>query len=45
MVANTPMGRLGRPAEIAGVVAFLGSDDAGYMTGAEVYADGGWTAR
>ncbi|MDZ5622384.1 SDR family NAD(P)-dependent oxidoreductase [Nocardioides sp. HM23] len=45
MVANTPMGRLGRPAEIAGAVAFLGSDDAGYMTGAELYADGGWTAR
>lgn len=45
MLANTPMGRLGHPAEIAGAVAFLGSDDAGYMTGAEVYADGGWTAR
>jgi NAD(P)-dependent dehydrogenase (short-subunit alcohol dehydrogenase family) len=45
MIANTPMGRLGRPAEIAGAVAFLGSDDAGYMTGSEVYADGGWTAR
>jgi len=45
MLANTPMGRLGTPEEIAGVVAFLGSDDAGYMTGAEVYADGGWTAR
>ena len=45
MLANTPMGRLGRPAEIAGAVAFLGSDDAGYMTGTELYADGGWTAR
>jgi len=45
MLANTPMGRLGRPEEIAGAVAFLGSDDAGYMTGSEVYADGGWTAR
>jgi NAD(P)-dependent dehydrogenase (short-subunit alcohol dehydrogenase family) len=45
MLANTPMGRLGRPEEIAGTVAFLGSADAGYMTGAEVYADGGWTAR
>lgn len=45
MLANTPMGRLGTPAEIAGAVAFLGSDDAGYMTGSEVYADGGWTAR
>lgn len=45
MLANTPMGRLGRPHEIAGAVAFLGSDDAGYMTGSELYADGGWTAR
>ncbi|MFC6152826.1 SDR family NAD(P)-dependent oxidoreductase [Nocardioides yefusunii] len=45
MLANTPMGRLGRPEEIAGAVAFLGSDDAGFMTGSELYADGGWTAR
>ena len=45
MLAGTPMGRLGTPAEIAGCVAFLASDDAGFMTGAEVYADGGWTAR
>lgn len=45
MLANTPMGRLGTPAEIAGSVAFLGSADAGFMTGTEVYADGGWTAR
>lgn len=45
MLANTPMGRLGSPAEIAGAVAFLGSDDAGFMTGSELYADGGWTAR
>lgn len=45
MLANTPMGRLGTPDEIAGTVAFMGSDDAGFMTGSEVYADGGWTAR
>ncbi|UVE95882.1 SDR family NAD(P)-dependent oxidoreductase [Dietzia sp. B32] len=45
MLAGTPMGRLGTPAEIAGCVAFLASDDAGFMTGTEVYADGGWTAR
>jgi len=45
MLAGTPMGRLGRPEEIAGTVAFLGSDDAGYLTGSELYADGGWTAR
>ena len=45
MLAGTPMGRLGTASEIAGVVAFLASDDASYMTGSEVYADGGWTAQ
>ena len=45
MVANTPMGRLGTAAEIAAVVAFLASDDSTFMTGSEVYADGGWTAQ
>ncbi|HSV41663.1 MAG TPA: SDR family oxidoreductase [Nocardioidaceae bacterium] len=44
MVAKTPMGRLGRPEEIASVVAFLVSDDSSYMTGSELYVDGGWTA-
>jgi len=44
MVAKTPMGRLGRPEEIAAVVAFLVSEDSSYMTGSELYADGGWTA-
>jgi len=44
MLAGTPMGRLGRPEEIASVVAFLVSDDSSFMTGSEVYADGGWTA-
>ena len=45
MLANTPIGRLGRADEIAGVVAFLVSDDSTFMTGSEVYADGGYTAR
>lgn len=45
MLAGTPMGRLGTPGEIAAVVAFLASDDAGFMTGSEIYADGGYTAR
>ena len=44
MVAKTPMGRLGGPEEIAAVVAFLVSEDSSYMTGSELYADGGWTA-
>jgi len=45
IIANTPMGRLGRAEEIGSVIAFLASDAASYMTGSEVYVDGGWTAR
>jgi NAD(P)-dependent dehydrogenase (short-subunit alcohol dehydrogenase family) len=45
MLAGTPMGRLGEATEIAAVVAFLASGDASFMTGSEVYADGGWTAQ
>jgi len=45
ILANTPMGRWGRSEEIATVIAFLAGDGASYMTGSEVYADGGWTAQ
>lgn len=45
MLANTPMGRLGRADEVAAAVAYLGSDDATYTTGSELYVDGGWFAR
>jgi glucose 1-dehydrogenase len=41
ILSRTPMGRIGMPADIAGVVAFLASPDAGYMTGTTVYVDGG----
>ena len=45
MTASTPMGRLGEPHEIAAAVAFLASDDASFVTGCELYVDGGFIAR
>jgi len=45
MVDLTPMGRLGRPDEIAAGVAYLASDDASFVTGLELYIDGGYIAR
>ncbi len=42
---TVPMGRLAEPVEIARVVLFLASDAAGYMTGAMVNVDAGYTAR
>ncbi|HXV58407.1 MAG TPA: SDR family NAD(P)-dependent oxidoreductase [Gaiellaceae bacterium] len=45
MTAMTPMGRLGEPEEIAAAVAYLASDDASFVTGSELYVDGGYIAR
>jgi NAD(P)-dependent dehydrogenase (short-subunit alcohol dehydrogenase family) len=42
--ASTPLGRLAKPEEIASVALFLASDDASYITGAEIVVDGGYTA-
>jgi glucose 1-dehydrogenase len=41
ILSRTPMGRVGQPSEIASVAAFLASDDASYITGQTIYADGG----
>lgn len=45
MLDVTPMRRLGKPAEVAAGVAYLASDDASFITGLELYIDGGYTAR
>ena len=39
--SRVPLGRIGRPEEIAGAVAFLASEDASYITGVELNVDGG----
>ena len=41
ILSRTPLGRVGEPAEIAAIAAFLASDEASYITGQTIYADGG----
>ncbi|WP_342052701.1 MULTISPECIES: SDR family NAD(P)-dependent oxidoreductase [unclassified Cupriavidus] len=41
LLRNIPLGRLGQPNDVAGLAAFLASDDAAYMTGTTLFVDGG----
>ena len=41
LVENIPLGRMGQPADVAAAVAYLASDEAGWVTGATVHVNGG----
>jgi NAD(P)-dependent dehydrogenase (short-subunit alcohol dehydrogenase family) len=41
ILSRTPLGRCGEPEEFAGIAAFLARDDASFVTGQTLYADGG----
>jgi NAD(P)-dependent dehydrogenase (short-subunit alcohol dehydrogenase family) len=43
--ANTPLGYVGEPEDIAQAALYLASNDSKYVTGTVIYVDGGWTAR
>jgi len=42
---QTPMNRVAQPEEIGGIAVFLASEEASYITGANIPVDGGWTAH
>lgn len=42
LAGKSPMGRVGKPGEIAGLIAYLAGAESGYMTGESITIDGGW---
>ena len=45
MLRRIPMGRYGKPEEVAYAVLYLASDESSFVTGSEIVVDGGWTAQ
>ncbi len=45
LLGATPLGRMGKPEEVAACALFLASDDASFVTGSELVVDGGYTAQ
>ena len=44
-LSNLPVGRWGKPEEVAALACFLASEHAGFITGTDIVIDGGWTAK
>ena len=42
---NTMLGRWGYPSDLGGIICFLGSNMSSYITGQEIYVDGGWSTK
>jgi NAD(P)-dependent dehydrogenase (short-subunit alcohol dehydrogenase family) len=45
LLAQTPLGRYGKPEEIGALALYICSDAAGYITGSDILIDGGWCAQ
>jgi NAD(P)-dependent dehydrogenase (short-subunit alcohol dehydrogenase family) len=45
LIKNHPVGRIGQPVEVANAIVFLASDEASFITGANLAVDGGYTAQ
>jgi len=44
-IANTPLGRMGSEQDLKGAIAYFASDLSKYVTGQELFVDGGWMVR